>query len=181
MKKVIVAAAIAMMCIALAGCADNTLTEETTEPETTMEATQASEPEYTAYSFVKEMSSPSLGYNMEVASVALTHEGDIIMRTKGDLAAAVGWQLTIATGVKNAYVEAFGNGDEYSIIMIREDGTVSVVNTSKLRKEKSIEIMDNLGDYQDVTGIEGEQTSDGSTINVVMSNGDKSSLDVYLK
>ena len=78
-------------------------------------------------------------------------------------------------------MKPFGNGGFYSILMLKEDGTVSAVNTAKLRDENVIEVMDNLGGYQDVVTVEGETTVDAMLINAVMSNGDKYPLDPYLK
>ena len=188
MKKVIAAILTMMLCFAFAGCGDSASTDETTEPETT-EATETTEtteetqpaPEYKDYSHVKEITGPSYEFGMDINTVGLTPEGDVILRTEGDLAEAVGWQPTITTGVKDIYVLPFGNGGFYSILMLREDGTVSAVNTAKLRDENEIEIMDNLGDYQDVVTVEGDTTEDAKVINAVMSNGDKYLLDPYLK
>jgi hypothetical protein len=137
--------------------------------------------EYKDYSHVKEITGPSYEFNMDINTVGLTPEGDVILKTEGDLAAAVGWQPTIASGVKDIYAKPFGNGGFYSILMLKEDGTVSAVNTAKLRDENVIEIMDNLGGYQDVVTVEGETTVDAMLINAVMSNGDKYPLDPYLK
>ena len=65
--------------------------------------------------------------------------------------------------------------------MIRMDDTVTAVNTSKLREDKEVELMDNLGEFKDVSSIEGEQTEDASVIYAFMANGDKEMLDPYLK
>ena len=182
MKRLFIAMLMVVMCFFFVGCGDSTSTEETTQPETT-EATEETQPapEYTDYSHVKEITGPSYEFNMDINTVGLTPEGDVILRTEGDLAAAVGWQPTIASGVKDIYVKPFGNGGFYSILMLKEDGTVSAVNTAKLRDENVIEIMDNLGGYQDVVTVEGETTVDANLINAVMSNGDKYPLDPYLK
>ena len=188
MKKLFIAMLMVGMCFLFAGCGNSTSTEETAQPET-MEATEATEeteetqpaPEYTDYSHVKEIAGPSYEFNMDISTVGLTPEGDVILITEGDLAAAVGRQPTIASGVKDIYVKPFGNGGFYSILMLKEDGTVSAVNTAKLRDENVIEIMDNLGGYQDVVTVEGETTVDAMLINAVMSNGDKYPLDPYLK
>ena len=185
MKRLFIAMLMVVMCLSFAGCGGSASTEETTQPETT-EATEATEetqpaPEYTDYSHVKEITGPSYEFNMPINTVGLTPDGDVILRTEGDLAAAVGWQPTIASGVKDIYVIPFGNGGFYSILMLKEDGTVSAVNTAKLRDENAIEIMDNLGGYQDVVTVEGETTIDAKEINAVMSNGDKYPLDPYLK
>jgi hypothetical protein len=61
------------------------------------------------------------------------------------------------------------------------DDTVTAVNTSKLREDKEVELMDNLGEFKDVSSIEGEQTEDASVIYAFMSNGGKEMLDPYLK
>ena len=182
MKKLLIAMIMVVMCLAFAGCGDSSSGEEPAEPETTAatEAEQSAEPEYVEYSFVKEITSDT-GFDMDVMSVGLTPEGDVIMRTQGDLAASLGEQVKVATGVKDIYVEPFGNGGYYSILMIRQDRTVSAVNTSKLIGEKETEILNNLGGYQDVSAIESVIDFDAFTINAVLANGDKYMLDPYLK
>ena len=171
MKKLLTAVIVMILCFAFTGCGGSTSTEETTQPETT-EATGETQPapEYKDYSHVKEITGPSYEFNMDINTVGLTPEGDVILKTEGDLAAAVGWQP-----------KPFGNGGFYSILMLKEDGTVSAVNTAKLRDENVIEIMDNLGGYQDVVTVEGDTTVDACVVNAVMSNGDKYPLDPYLK
>lgn len=190
MKKYLIAVMVIIMCAAFAGCGDSAGTDEAAEPETTAAEAAADEtadageaqsgPEYTDYSNVKELTS-DLGFGMDVQSVGLTPEGEVIMRTQKDLADELGWQFTLESGVKDLYVEEFGNGGFYTILMIKEDGTVSAVNTAKLRDEKTIEIMDEIGGYQDVASIEGTHTEDGSLVYAVMESGDKYMLDPYLK
>ena len=186
MKKYLLAAIVAVMILAFAGCGDSADTEEATEPETTTAAeettapTEPTGPQYTEFSYVKEFKS-DLGFDMEVYSVSLTPENDVIMRTQGELAETLGWETQIAEGVKDLYVLPFGNGGFYSILMIRMDDTVTAVNTSKLREDKEVELMDNLGEFKDVSSIEGEQTEDASVIYAFMANGDKEMLDPYLK
>ena len=182
MKKLLMAALVAAMCMAFAACGDSgeSADVETTAAETTTAATEASGPDYKDISYVKEIES-SMNFNMDVHSVTLTPEGDVVMRAAGDLAQAQGWQFQIASGVKDIYVEEFGNGGFYSVILLRDDNTVSAVNTSKIIEDKEVEIMDNLGGYQDVTNVKGEKTEDASVVYVYMSNGDKYLLDEYLK
>lgn len=185
MKKILIAALMLAVCLAFAGCGG---TEEAAEPETTEAAaeeatdvdTNVSGPEYTEFSKVNECTSDD-GFGMEVYSVALTPDGEVIMQTQGDLAEEVGWETPVAEDVKDIYVERFGNGGFYEILMIKNDGTVSAVNSDKLMNDKKIEVMDKLGGYQDVTGIESVEDPDAYLVNAVMSNGDKFPLDPYLK
>lgn len=174
MKKLTIAMLIMIMCVAFVGCGDSGNTEEATE------TTAAAEPAYEDYSFVEELSNGT-GYDMGVTSVGLSTEGEVVMRTEGDLAAAVGDQLVITDGVKELYVEPYGNGGFYSILMIREDGTVSVVNTTKLRDEKTIEILDNIADLQDIVSIEGTIEDDAYVIYAINSNDERIMLDPYLQ
>ena len=184
MKKYLIAAMVAVMCVAFAACGDSTESEEpTTEAPTEVEAPAADEssgPQYTDISYVKEITS-STGFDMEVYSVTLTPEGEVYLRAQGDLAEAIGWEKKIAVGVHDIYVEEFGNGGFYSILMIRDDKTVTAVNTSKLRNEKTVELINNVGSYQDVSAIEAETTEDAHVINAVLANGDKYLLDPYLE
>lgn len=179
MKKIIIAMLIMTMSLwAFAGCGSGSEEEPATE-ETTA-ATEAAEPQFEDLSFVKDYSS-DLGFNMDIVAVGLTPEGEVIAKTDGPIITALGEMVTIADGVKDLYVEEFGNGDYYSIVMIKEDGTVSAVNTYKLRDSRELEVMDNLGGYQDVAGIAGEHNEEGSFIYVVMQNGDRYMLDPYLQ
>ena len=118
---------------------------------------------------------------MEVTLIALTTEGDVIMQTEGELADAIGEQVMIASGMKDAYVEPFGNGGFYTILMIKENGTVSAVNMMKLREEKSVEVMDNLGGLEDVVSIEGDVTVDAHVVYAIQGSGERTMLDPYLQ
>jgi len=179
---------ITMICLGLAGCGGsgtegNEATEETTvteEPVATEEATTTQTPQYTDFSYVKEISSQT-GYGMDVNAVLLTPEGETIMRTQGELGEAAGWEVKLADEVSDIYVEPFGNGGFYAILMIKTDGTVSEVNASALINDKTVEVIDKLGGYEDVSSIESVQDVDAYGINVVMENGDKFPLDPYLK
>ena len=186
MKKYLITLTIAVMCLAFAGCGESEDTEETTTAEEitsveeTTEATQPTGPQYTDFSYVKEFKS-DLGFDMEVYSVSLTPDNNVIMRTQGELAEALGWEIQIAEGAKDLYVLPFGNGGFYSILMIRMDDTVTAVNISKLREDKEVELMDNLGGFRDVTSITGEQTVDANVVYAVFANGSREMLDPYLK
>lgn len=172
------------MALALSACGGSTdNTEETAAPETTTTATQTEAPdtaESSPISATKEFTSDT-GFNMDVSYVALTPDGQVIMHTRGDLAKAVGSEVVLADGITNLYVEPFGNGGYYTILMIRNDGTVSAVNSTTLLTGKTVEIMDKLGGYQDVIRIEPTQDPDAHTVNAVMGNGDAYPLDPYLK
>ena len=55
------------------------------------------------------------------------------------------------------------------------------VNASALINDKTVEVIDKLGGYEDVSSIESVQDVDAYGINAVMENGDKFPLDPYLK
>lgn len=185
MKTLKTALFLLILCFVLSGCGSANTEETTTETTETTETTASesakeSTPEYTDVSSIKEISSP-MGFGMNVDSVVLTPEGDVILRAKAELAESVGWQLIIANDVKNLYVESFNQGNSYIILMIRNDGTVSAVNHSVLTQDNRIEIMDELGGYHDVTSIEAAADSETKTINAVMSSGEKQPLEPYLQ
>ena len=174
---------ITVICLGLAGCGGSgTEGNEAAQTETTetTEATTAQSPQYTDFSYVKEISSQT-GYGMDVNAVLLTPEGETIMRTQGELGEAAGWEVKLADEVSDIYVEPFGNGGFYAILMIKTDGTVSEVNASALINDKTVEVIDKLGGYEDVSSIESVQDVDAYGINAVMENGDKFPLDPYLK
>ncbi len=191
MKKRIIIAAIAIVtAFVFAACgSDGPATEEETtapvaeeEEATPVEetASPAPTPEYTNFSYVVEVSSET-GFGMNVNSVLLTPEGEAVMRTEGELGEQVGWEVQIGGGVKDIYVEPFGDEGLYAIIMVKEDGTVSEVNTSALVNELKVEVQDNLGGYEDVQSIESVQSANSYSINAISSGGDEFPLDSYLK
>ena len=171
--------------MSLAACGGSDSSEEAaadpTEEVVTEESTTAAPaPEYTDFSYVKEIYSET-GFGMDVNAVLLTPEGQAVMRTEGELGQAVGWEVKLADGVSDIYVEPFGNGGFYAILLLKPEGTVSEVNASALINDKKVEIIDQVGGFDDVKLIEGFQDVDAFGINAVMSNGDKEPLDEYLK
>lgn len=56
-----------------------------------------------------------------------------------------------------------------------------MVNTTKLRDEKTIEILDNIANLQDVVSIEGTIEDDAYVIYAIDSNGERTMLDPYLQ
>ena len=189
-KRILIAATAIVMAFALAACGSNgsATEEETAAPVAEEEeaaaveetASPAPTPEYTNFSYVVEISS-EVGFGMDVNSVLLTPEGEAVMRTEGELGEQVGWEVQIGDGVKNIYVEPFGDEGLYAIIMVKEDGTVSEVNTSALVNEMKVEVQDNLGGYEDVQSIESVQSAGSNSVNAISSSGDEFPLDEYLK
>ena len=116
-----------------------------------------------------------------VDSIELTEDGALIIEFDGALEESLGEEVVVATGVRDVFLLPFGNGGFRTIAFIREDGTVSALNTSELLYNKNIEVMDNLGGYQDAYTLEGVQLPDAIGVNVVMNNGESYSLDPYLK
>ena len=90
-------------------------------------------------------------------------------------------EVTVSLNVKDIYILPFGNGGYRSIIFLKNDGTVSIVNASALIENKKIEVLDNIGGYTNVVSIEQEKDSSGSLINVVLESGEKYLLDGYIK
>ena len=189
-KRILVAAISIVMAFVFAACASNgpATEEETTAPAAEEEeaapveetASPAPTPEYTNFSYVMEVSSET-GFGMDVNSVLLTPEGQAVMRTEGELGEQVGWEVQIGDGVKDIFVEPFGDEGLFAIIMVKEDGTVSEVNASALVNELTVEVQDNLGGYEDVQSIESVQSADSYSVNAVSSSGDELPLDEYLK
>ena len=186
MKKIIITLIMAFVLVmSRAACGGNDPSEEatsdTTEEIAAEEAMTAGQtPEYTDFSYVKELSSET-GFGMDVNAVLLTPEGRAVMRTEGELGQAIGWEVELADGVSDIYVEPFGNGGFYAILLLKPEGTVSEVNASALINDKKVEIIDRLGAFNDVKLIEGVKEEDAYSINAILSNGDKEPLDEYLK
>ena len=108
-------------------------------------------------------------------------DGTLILETDGELEKAAGEEITIASDATDVFVLPFGNGGFRSVIFLREDGSVSALNTSSLINDHNIDVMDQLGGYTDVKTLESAQDEDAFGINAVMNSGDKFPLDPYLK
>ena len=189
-KRIFIAVFAIVMAFVFAACGSggSTTEEKSSASVTEKEESAAVEetasavptPEYTNFSYVVEISS-EVGFGMDVNSVLLTPEGEAVMRTEGKLGEQVGWEVQIGDGVKNIYVEPFGDKGLYAIIMVKKDGTVSEVNASALVNELKVEVQDNLGGYEDVQSIKSVQSADSYSVNAISSSGDKFPLDEYLK
>lgn len=114
-----------------------------------------------------------------IESVKLLKSGRVLIKPT-DKAIADG-EFSIADNAKEIYIFEFGNAGYRSIMFIKNDGTVSAVNASKLIKNKKIEIINNLGKYTNVKSIEQGKDQSGQVINAVLTNGKKYMLDKYIK
>ena len=123
----------------------------------------------------------NLGYNLPlgIATVKLMSSGKVIV-VPNDKNIGMG-ELTVTTNARDIYVLPFGNGGYRSILFVKNDNTVSAVNASSLIENKRIEVLDNLGGYTNVEYLESQKDDYASSINVVLDNGEKYSLDEYLK
>ena len=90
-------------------------------------------------------------------------------------------ELTVSLNVKDIYIYPFGNGGYRSILFLKENGTVSAINTSELIEHKKIEVMDNLGNLTDITDISKENDQESSLIYAINSAKQKFILDEYIK
>lgn len=90
-------------------------------------------------------------------------------------------ELTVSLNVKDIYIFPFGNGGYRSIIFLKNDGTISIVNSSALIENKRIEVLDNIGNYTNVISIKQEKDPSGTLINAVLESGEKLPIDGYLK
>lgn len=123
----------------------------------------------------------NLGYNLPLGidTVKLMSSGKVIF-VPNDRSIGMG-DLTVANDVRDIYIFTFGNGGYRSILFVKNDNTVSAVNASSLIENKRIEVLDNLGGYTNVEYLESQEDDYASSINVVLDNGEKYSLDEYLK
>ncbi len=123
----------------------------------------------------------NLGYNLPLGidTVKLMSSGKVIF-VPNDRSIGMG-DLTVANDVRDIYIFTFGNGGYRSILFVKNDNTVSAVNASSLIENKRIEVLDNLGGYTNVEYLESQADDYASSINVVLDNGEKHSLDEYLK
>lgn len=114
-----------------------------------------------------------------IDSVKLMSSGKVVLVTSNNN--IPNEELTVSLNVKDIYILPFGNGGYRSIIFLKNDGTVSIVNAEALIEDKKIEVIDNIGGYTNVVSIEQEKDFDGSLINVVLESGEKFLLDGYIK
>ena len=154
----------------LAGCGSSGEEAESTEPEA-------------AVAKVITDIDDDLGMNLPLGldNIRLLEDGTLILETDDALEDAVGEEITVASDAEDVFVVPFGNGGYRSVVFIREDGSVSALNTAALINDLDIEVMDNLGGYEDVKTIESVQDPEASLVNAVMNNGDAFLLDPYLK
>ena len=66
-------------------------------------------------------------------------------------------------------------------MFVKNDGTVSIVNSTSLIQDKKIEIIDNLGNYKDIVSIKQETDQEGILIYAVDKNNEEYMLDEYIK
>ncbi len=123
----------------------------------------------------------NLGYNLPLGidTVKLMSSGKVIF-VPNDRSIAMG-DITVANDVRDVYIFPFGNGGYRSILFVKNDNTVSAVNASSLIESKRIELINNLGGYTNVKTIESQIDNYASSINVILDNGEKYSLDEYIK
>lgn len=111
-----------------------------------------------------------------IDEIKLAKSGNLYIETD-DILEHLGDDILIAANVQDVYLLPFGNAGYRTIIFIRYDKTVSAVNTTELVTNKNIEILDNLGNYNDVKSVE----SENNLIYITLENGKKYQLDEYLK
>ena len=114
-----------------------------------------------------------------IDSVKLMSSGKVILVTNDEKTSHE--ELTVSLNVKDVYIYPFGNGGYRSILFLKNDGTVSIVNASELIQNKKIQVIDNVGNYNNVVAIESVKDSDASLIKVVLESGEKHILDEYIK
>lgn len=123
----------------------------------------------------------NLGYEVPLGidSVKLMNSGKVILVTSDDT--IENEEITISLDVKDIYIFNFGNGGYRSIILLKNDGTVSAINSSALIENKQIEVIDNLGNYTDVVSVKQEKDQESFLIYAVQKNNNKLLLDGYIK
>ncbi len=132
---------------------------------------------------IKEITDIDTNLNHElplgIDSVKLMSSGKAIVVTNNEN--TPNEELTVGINVKNIYMFPFGNGGYRSIMFLKNDGTVSALNASVLIENQKIEIMDNIGNYNNIEDIESVQGSDASFIRAKTTSGEKIILDEYIK
>ena len=116
-----------------------------------------------------------------IDTIYLTEEGELILEFDDALEYALGEYVLAAEGVKDVWLLPFGNGGYRTVAMIREDGTVSAVNMTKLLTDQELEVMDGLGGYHGAASLESAHDVDAWYVEVVLDNGERYMLDEYLK
>lgn len=114
-----------------------------------------------------------------IDSIKLMKSGKVILVTSNDTISKE--ETTISLNVKDIYIFTFGNGGYRSVLLLKNDGTVSALNSSTLIENKQIEIIDNLGNLTNVTYIKQEKDMESRLIYAVLENGKEEMLDEYLK
>ncbi len=132
---------------------------------------------------IKEIADIDTNLNHElplgIESVKLMSSGKVILVTKNEN--TPNEELTVGVNVKNIYIFPFGNGGYRSILFLKNDGTVSALNASALIENQKIEIMDNIGNYNNIEEIESVKGTDASLIRAKTTSGEQVILDEYIK
>ena len=170
MKKILKITIITIAVFLIIGC--NNTTKNHNKPTPKQEDTVTKE--------IKNIDT-NLGHNLPlgVDSVKLMSSGKVILVTSNEN--TPNEELTVSLDVKDIYIFTFGNGGYRSILFLKNDGTVSAVNASALIESKKIEIMDNIGNYNNIEKIESVQGPDASSIRAITTSGEKVLLDGYIK
>ena len=90
-------------------------------------------------------------------------------------------KITVISDIKDMYIFTYGNGGYRTILFIKNDGSISAINTTSLIENKKIEILNNLGNYTNIVSIKQEKDQEGMLINAIDKSGKEYMLDGYIK
>lgn len=114
-----------------------------------------------------------------IDSIKLMKNGKVTI-TPNDKNIAEG-KITVISDVKDMYIFTYGNGGYRTILFIKNDGSISAINTTSLIENKKIEILNNLGNYTNIVSIKQEKDQEGMLINAIDKSGKEYMLDGYIK
>ena len=114
-----------------------------------------------------------------IDSIKLMKSGKVILITSNDKITKE--ETTISIDVKDIYIFTFGNGGYRCVLLLKNDGTISALNSSALIENKQLEVIDNLGNLTNVSYIKQKQDMEGILIYAVLEDGKEEMLDGYLK
>ena len=114
-----------------------------------------------------------------IDSIKLMESGKVILVTSNDNITKE--ETTISINVKEIYIFTYGNGGYRCILLLKNDGTISALNSSALIENKQIEVMNNLGNLTNVSYIKQTKDMESYLIYAVLEDGTEQMLDEYLK
>lgn len=124
----------------------------------------------------------SINDKLGISSLRISNNGDAFLYLdNSDLISKYGRNYKVMSNVLTADVLEFGNGGFRSIIFIKEDGSLTAIDSSLLINNKEIKLIDYFGNIKNIIDIIQTSDSEQMTITAIDIYGNAYNLIDYLK